>query len=285
MRVLIAGCGYVGSALAVVLERDGHEVFGLRRNVAALPEGITGIAGDLAEPAGLRAALAGLAFPWLVYAAAADGRDEAAYRRAYVDGLLHVLGALPAPERLLFTSSTAVYAQDRGELVDELSPTVPASFAGAVMLEAEAIVARAAPTPIVLRLGGIYGPGRTRLVEQVRRGLAELPPGPSFTNRIHRDDCAGAARHLLSLPEPASLYVGVDHEPADTSAVLRWLAQALGRPEPPPARGPAGSSGRGAGKRCSSARLRASGYAFRYPTFREGYAELLGGGPPSARAG
>jgi nucleoside-diphosphate-sugar epimerase len=128
----------------------------------------------------------------------------------------------------------------------------------------------------VLRLGGIYGPGRTRLIDRVRRGLAVCTDGPPlYTNRIHRDDCAGALRHLMTLAEPASLYLGVDHEPAEQCEVLRWLARQLGV-SPPRLEPPLGSTPRRqSNKRCSNARLVASGYAFRYPGFRDGYSALL----------
>lgn len=274
MKVLIAGCGYVGCALAVELHAEGHVVSGLRRDVSRLPPGIVPIAADLGDPLGLRTTLAGHAFDAVVYAAAADGRDEASYRRAYVEGLSHVLDAIARPQRLVFTSSTGVYGQGAGEWIDETSPTVPARFTGDIMLEAEELLELYDTCTIALRLGGIYGPARTRLIEQVRMDAAELPSGPSFTNRIHRDDCAGAIAHLLQIDEPAPVYLGVDDDPADKRDVLGWLAAALDRPEPPVCKADPPS----AGKRCSNARLAATGYRFRYPTFREGYGELLKSG-------
>ena len=101
---------------------------------------------------------------------------------------------------------------------------------------------------------------------------AEAEP-PLWTNRIHRDDCAGVLRHLLALPAPAPVYVGVDCEPAPQCEVMDWLAERLGVARPPRAAvgdGPARGS-----KRCSNARLLASGYRFLYPSFREGYAAVL----------
>jgi nucleoside-diphosphate-sugar epimerase len=268
--VLIAGCGYVGCALAELLRKRGHAVTGLRRNAAALPDGIAPLAVDMADAQATKHALGDRSFDWVVYAAAADGRDEAAYRSAYVDGLRHVLEAVRVRERLVFTSSTAVYGQNDGEEVDEESDTRPSRFTGEIMLEAEAQVAAHDATSTVLRFGGIYGPSRTRLVERVARGEAELPAGPRYTNRIHRDDCAGVAAHVLSLAAPAPIYVGVDDESADLRDVLRWIAERLGRPVPPIEDGPPPARG----KRCNNARLRSTAYAFRYPTFREGYAEL-----------
>jgi nucleoside-diphosphate-sugar epimerase len=292
-RILLAGCGYVGSALAERLVADGHAVFGLRRRAAApgaLPAGVQPVAADLADAGALRAALAEVehgGIDAVVYAAAADRGDDEAYRRAYVDGLRNVLGWVDAqgmrPPHVLFTSSTAVYAQEGGEWVDEDSPTRPTHFGGTRMLEAERLLAGAAGGGTALRLGGIYGPGRTRLVDGVRAGRATIRPGgPRWTNRIHRDDAAGAVRHLLARvlagERPDPVYVAVDDEPADEADVLRWLAARVGAPPPPVAAAAEAREGRGASnKRCRNARLRAAGYRFRYPTFREGYAALLDG--------
>ena len=268
-RVLIAGCGYVGSAVAERLVTDGCEVWEMRRNPTSLPAGVRPIAADLGAPATLRDLPAEL--DTVFYTAAADGSTEDAYRAAYVVGLGNLLAALPSPpRRIIFTSSTSVYGQSGGEWVDEDSPTEPAGFGGRRMLEGEAL-ARAAGG-VVLRLGGIYGPGRTRYIDQVRGGDAECPAQPTFTNRIHRDDCAGALRHLMLLGDPRPVYLGVDRAPAEVCEVLGWLAERLGKE--PPRRG--ASSGRTRGnKRCRSDLLAASGYDFIHPTYREGFEALL----------
>lgn len=274
-KVLIAGCGYVGSALGAALVADGDVVFGLRRRVVSLPAGVQPIEADLAVAKTLRELPAGLDF--VVYAASPGGPDDALYRTAYVEGVSRLLEALAAqsqnPKRIFLLSSTSVYGQDRGEWVDESSPTQPADFRGKRILEAEKILGAAGQAATIVRLGGIYGPQRVSMIERVRSGRAVVPRGgPRYTNRIHRDDCAGALRHLMRLPAPEPLYIGVDSEPADDATVLRWLAGAIGAPEPRV--DPASAAGH-ANKRCRNDRLLASGYAFRYPTFREGYSALL----------
>src|SRR5262245_26724205 len=278
-RILIAGCGDVGSALGLLLAADGHEVLGLRRRPERLPAPIHPVAGDLCDAATLAAIPADVEL--VAYTAAADAFDDDAYRRAYVDGVANLLGALRAAaapvRRVLFTSSTAVYAQSDGGWVDESSPAEPVGFSGRRVLEGERLVAGSRFPAIILRLAGIYGPGRTRLVDRVRDRLATCSDGPPrWTNRIHRDDCAGAARHLLTLADAGPLWLGVDDEPADECVVLDWLAARLG--VPPPHRvpsDPAASRRPQSNKRCSNRALVASGYALRYPTFREGYAALL----------
>jgi nucleoside-diphosphate-sugar epimerase len=278
-NILIAGCGYVGTALGLRLAAAGHVVWGIRRSAEGLPSGIRHVAADLTIPETLRELPPALDV--VFYTAAPNGPDEATYRAIYVDGLRYVLEALAcqhqSPQRVLLTSSTAVYAQLGGEWVDETSPTEPQHFTGRRVLEGERVLLDGPFPATVLRLGGIYGPGRTSLIERVRQGFATCRDGPPlYTNRIHRDDCAGALHHLMTLPQPDSRYIGVDHEPADYCDVLCWLAAQLGAP-PPRVEASSGTDTRRhrTNKRCRHDKLITSGYVFRYPTFREGYAALL----------
>lgn len=278
-RILIAGCGDVGCRLGLRLIADGHTVWGLRRNPDALPAGFSPFAADLADPATLRELPPDL--DSVVYTAAADGRSDAAYRRAYVEGVDHLLSALEArsspPQRVVFASSTGVYGQTDGGWVDEESPTEPRGFTGRRVLEGETRCRASSIRSVALRLGGIYGPGRTRLIDRVANGEAVCPEGPPvYTNRIHSDDAAGALTHLLGLPDPEPIYLGVDDEPADLCEVLHFLAQRLG--VAPPRTASRDETGRrGGSKRCSNRRLRESGYRFLHPSFREGYGVLISG--------
>lgn len=290
-RVLIAGCGEVGTALGLALAEDGDQVLGLRRHPERLPAPIVQVRADLVTGDGLAAAATGVTA--LVYAAAADSFSDEGYRRAYVDGLRNVLDALRAAqapvERVLFTSSTAVYAQHDGGWVDEASPTAPTGFSGRRLLEAEALLLASGYPASVLRLAGIYGPGRTRLVDEVRSGVATCPDGPPvYTNRIHVADCAGAIRHLLRLPAGRAdgVWLGVDHEPCDRAVLLDWLADRLGvaRPRRVAATdADGGARARGGNKRCRNAKLIGAGYVFRYPTFRDGYGDTLAAPEPASR--
>ena len=276
MRVLIAGCGYVGAALAGRLATEGHEVWALRRREAPLPAGVVPIRADLIDVDSLRALPSGL--NWVFYMASAGATDDRAYRSAYVDGLRYLLAALDGQpvRRLIFTSSTGVYAQEGGEWVDESSPTEPRHFSGRRMLEGERLLRGSRFASTIVRLAGIYGPGRCRLIDRVRSGGATIPPSPVYANRIHRDDCAAVLHHLMRLEGAEPLYVAADEDPAETAAVLRWLAARLRAPAPPIDH-EAGIKryGRTANKRVCSTRLRASGYRFLFPTFREGYGAII----------
>jgi nucleoside-diphosphate-sugar epimerase len=274
-RVLIAGCGYVGRELARILVGDGDAVFALTRSGRPEIPGTTPVRADMTAPDSLDALPGNL--DTIVFTAGSDESSDDAYRRIYVDGLRNLLERTskhsPGLERLIVASSTGVYGQDRGELVDENSETHPTRFSGRRMLESEQVAASAPCKHVVVRFGGIYGPGRTRFLERIRSGDAELTASRAYTNRIHRDDCASALRHLLRLEDPASVYLAVDNEAADRNEVIRWLSAELGVAPPAPAAGPAQPA---SGKRCSNRRLLATGYAFRYPTFREGYGQMLG---------
>jgi len=222
-------------------------------------------------PSGLR---------FIVYLVGPDSSSDAAYEAAYVTGLKNLLES-PAVassklERVLFASSTAVYAQNDGSWVDEDSPTLPEGFSGKRLLEAERLLQSAGVPHVIVRFAGIYGPGRQRLLSNVQSGTAVVGPLPHITNRIHRDDCAGFLLHLMSLERPDSLYIGVDDEPSDLSAVLGWLAETLGAPPPRVLEGTSATGpGRGGHKRCSNQRLRGTGYPLLYPSFREGYGALI----------
>ncbi len=278
-RVLITGCGFVGGALARRLTSEGHEVWGLRRNTDTLPPEIHPFAADLCRPESLRNLPPDLDF--VFYTASADSAAAEAYRAAYVTGMGNLLDALAeqkqSPRRLFFTSSTSVYGQNAGEWVDEDSPTEPEHHTGRIMLEAEQVALSSPHPATAVRLGGVYGPGRRRLIESVRRGEARCAEGPPrYVNRIHRDDCAGVLHHLMNLENREDIYLAVDDEPADEGEVVRWLAERLGASPPQiVSQTDQDSPRRRSNKRCKNARLAATGYRLIYPSFREGYGEML----------
>lgn len=275
MRVLIAGCGDLGCALAERLLADDFAVYGLRRSHAALPDGVQPLYGDVTQPQTLTQ-LAAIAPDFLVYCIAADAQTDADYRAQYVDGLRNVLQALGAGARLqhvLFVSSTRVYGQTGDALLDESTPALPADFGGQRLLEAEQLLDHVPCPATVLRLSGIYGPGRTRLVEMAA-DPQRWPRQNAWSNRIHRDDAAAFAAfliHRLRDGEPVQrCYIVSDSCPVPLHEVLAWLAGHGATPEGEPALRPVEG-----GKRLSNARLLASGFSLRYPDYKAGYAGLL----------
>jgi len=277
-RVLIAGCGYVGSELARLLVDDGDTVYALTRSSRVEVEGVTAVHADLTVVESLKHLPDRL--DAIVFTAGSDEFTDDAYKAIYVDGLSNLLrpsaggGARSENQRtrLVVATSTAVYGQDAGEFVDESDQTSPTRFSGLRMLESESVAANSPQQSILVRFGGIYGPGRTRFLDRIHGRQAPLSNAASYTNRIHRDDCAGVLRHLLRYPNPAPVYLGVDHEPADRNDVIRWISKKFDI-EPPSV--PEDCKDRVTGKRCSNHLLLSTGYRFRYPTFREGYEEMI----------
>ena len=276
--VLIAGCGDVGGRLARQLLAQNWTVFGLRRSIQQLPAGVLPVAADLVEPQ--------LPLTWprgpleyLVYCAAASESSEAGYRAAYVDGLRHVLAWLAhsgqRPRRVLFVSSSSVYGQKNAEWVDETSAVEPVGFSGRILLEAEQLLFNSGLPACAVRLTGIYGPGRSWLLDQVRQGYRVASEPPLYGNRIHAEDAAGLLAYLLKADQSGqpleAVYLGVDDCPAPLHEVVAWLREQLGV-----SGWAADASVRRAGsKRCSNARARALGWAPRYVDYRAGYAALL----------
>ncbi|HEV2623438.1 MAG TPA: NAD-dependent epimerase/dehydratase family protein [Frateuria sp.] len=274
-RVLLAGCGDVGLRVARQLLAQGHEVFALRRRPpAAAGDGIGWLAGDLTLPAtwdGLPAGITRVA-----YLPAPDVRDRATYEAVFLDGLHAMLAALDrsALRRVLFVSSSAVYGDHAGDWVDEDTPARPPGFNGAVLLEAERRLEAEPVASTVVRLAGLYGPGRLQLVDRLRAGRVTVPRGQvHWANRIHVEDAAAAIAHLLLLPDAAPRYLGVDDTPLPLDVLYDHLAGLVGAPRPPDGPAPEGIGS----KRLCNARLRASGFVPRWPDARSGYAALLGG--------
>lgn len=286
---LILGCGDIGTQLGKQLIEAGHRVIGARRNVEALAgTGIEAVALDITDEAAL-AALPDADI--VIYTVTADRFEESAYEAAYPMGLKSVLQTFGArekkPERVFFVSSTSVYAQQGGEEVDETSVTEPHGFSGILMREAEqALLAHDLPGTAI-RFSGIYGPGRDRLIRQVSEGRIAASNPPMYSNRIHRDDCAGVIAHLIQLAldgkplEP--VYLASDCDSAPLHEVMAWIAGRLKVETPEVIQSPLR---RRSSKRCNNRLLLESGYTFRYPTFREGYEDVLrqGGFIPAAES-
>ena len=276
--VLLAGCGDLGARLGVRLAAEGWRVHGLRRSVGQLPAAILPVAGDLEVEACPTAWPVG-ELDYLVYCASANSSDEAGYRAAYVEGLRRVLGWLAQhgqkPKRLLFVSSSSVYGQQSGEWVDESSLAETEGYSGRIMREAEQLALNSAIPATVVRLTGLYGPGRQWLLNQVRQGYRVASEPPLYGNRIHIDDAAGLLAFLLQADLRGvaleDCYIGVDDQPAPLHEVVAWLREQLGVSH----WAEQATVRRAGSKRCSNARARALGWAPQYPSYREGYAAIL----------
>ena len=208
-------------------------------------------------------------FDAVIHCASTRGGDVDFYRRVYLDGVRNLLKRFGGSQ-ILFTSSTSAYAQNDGDWVTEESPAEPKHETGKILRKAEDLVL--ASRGIVVRLGGIYGPGRSALLRKFLNGDAILDPERDlFANQIHRDDAAAVIQLLLGREESAGeVYNAVDDQPIVLSECYRWLATKLNRPLPATGRSTSKRKRGESNKRVSNAKLRAIGWTPRYPNFAEG---------------
>ena len=285
-HVVIFGCGYVGAAVARWALTAGARVTALTRNAASAiglrEAGIECVVADLAGDAWHDEVAPGPEFA--VNCVSSGGGGAAAYQRSYVQGMESIAAWAGARGRIgtfLYTSSTSVYPQGGGGDVDEATPVGAASERAQVLIDAEACIRASAPAWgrwFILRLAGIYGPGRHHLLEQVRSGEV-AGTGEPHLNVIHRDDIVtGIAACLMAPPAIANEVFNVaDDSRARKAEIAAWLAARLGLPEPRFSGVPAGNRRTLTPDRViGNAKLKARlGWQPRYPTFREGYANLL----------
>ena len=275
-RILIVGTGDIGGNLAEQLVNAGHNVWGMRRSDKPLAGGVQLLIGDVADRDTLPSLPGDLDI--VVYSIASPVFSKEGYHDYYVKGLKNILKLLKgqSPKRVIFVSSSSVYHQMDGEWVDELSETSPTSFAGKEMLVAEQTLLESNFPGTVVRFTGIYGPGRTRMIEQARHGGYCDPEPPVWTNRIHRDDCLGVLTLIINRAlndEPLDdIYLASDDEPATLFDVLEWMKDRIGDVDPDH---DVGEVTRRANRRCSNKRLRNLGYEFLYPNYQVGYDLML----------
>ena len=265
-RVLIAGCGYVGSAAARLFAEGGWEVIGWTRSgQSAEPPGESAISLSAVDITDL-GTVGRNSFPTdVVVHCASSGADS--YRHVYRDGAANLAACFPSA-RLIFTSSTSVYPQRDRSLVTEESPAKPDSDDARTLRAAEEIVLENGG--IVLRVAGIYGPGRSFLLRSALDGTAVATD--RIVNQVHRDDVASAIFLIgqCQTINPPRIFNVVDDTPAPRAEILAWLSERLNLPLPPSLAPPEQKRGR-SNKRVSNAKLRALGWAPAHPSYREGF--------------
>lgn len=237
MKVAVLGCGYVGAEFARQAKAAGHEVLGVVRSEASRDklraEGLAAEAFDL--HAGDWAMLP-KQFDAVVYAASTGGGGPEAYALAYDVGVKRALAWARdvGAQAFAFTSSTGVYRQDDGSLVDEESIVGGAPTADAILGGERAVLSSGFVKARVLRFGGLYGPGRHHMVDQLRRGENVIGGRVDhYINYLHRDDAASSVlAALVGGPAGARVYNVGDGCPVTKEALARWIAERLGQSAP-----------------------------------------------------
>jgi nucleoside-diphosphate-sugar epimerase len=273
--VLIAGCGYVGEAAANQFHAHGWEVEGWTGSaesaaklserpycVRAVDVGNSGAVGDAAGDVDV-----------VVHCVSSRGGDENQYRRLYLGGAANLRNAFPEAT-LLFTSSTSVYAQTDGSVVDEMSAAEPRHAKGKILRETEDLVRAAGG--IVLRVAGIHGPGRSAIITKFLGGEATAGAPARFINQIHRDDIVTAILLLAQRREECrrEIFNVVGDQPIKASEAYEWLAPRLRKPVPVATDNAPGKRGE-SNKQVRNHKLRGLGWTPRYPTFEAAMSESI----------
>jgi nucleoside-diphosphate-sugar epimerase len=267
LHLLLCGHGYLGQAISRDFLAAGWDVTALSRS---------GDDGSLACDLSSAAEVAALEVrPDFIVHCASSGRGGAeAYRAVYFNGCRHLLDRFPGVP-LIFTSSTSVYAQTDGSEVTEESPAEPDRETGKILREAEDLVL--SNGGVITRLSGIYGPGRSVILKKFLSGEAMIEEdGRRFLNQIHRDDAASAILRLASQASTlhSRLFNLSDSHPLSQLECYEGLGSMFGRPLPPA--GPRDSDRKRGWthKRVSNARLRATGWEPRFPSFLDAAASI-----------
>jgi nucleoside-diphosphate-sugar epimerase len=286
-RSLIVGCGYVGERVATRLHQAGQDVFAVTRSAdraqTFLERGWTPVVADVMQPQPLRELPQ---FDSVLYAVGFDHTAGVSKRDVYVQGFSRVLEVLSGRcHRFVAISSSSVYGQNDGELVDESSPAHPSTESGQICLDAEQALwswrdQQTRTIVNVLRLAGIYGPRRLLArLETLRAGQPLSGRPDAWLNLIHGDDAASLAIAAMEHGRDRSVYLGVDEEPVRRGDFYLQLARLIGAPLPKFSGEPglrARGSENGLNKRLTNPQTRQElAVRLRFPCYREGLEQSI----------
>jgi nucleoside-diphosphate-sugar epimerase len=271
---LVIGCGYLGAELLRELTRTGWKSTGItlsESSAAALrSEGLKVVAADL-RTSDLRV-LTENHPAVMIHCASSGNGGPPAYREIFLETTRRLINETGF-EHLIFTSSTSVYAQTDGSMVTEKDLAEPERETGKILRDTEELVLAHQGT--VLRLAGIYGPGRCVPLQKLLSGEAVIEgDGERIINSIHRDD-AVTAFCLATRHRWQGILNVADDTPVTQLEWFQWVCARTGRPLPPFVPRDLSRKRAWTSKRVSNAKLRSLGWSSQYPSFREGIVELL----------
>lgn len=281
---LIVGCGYIGQRVAqrMLTEYPDEAVYAVTRSPlraeALAQQGFRPLVADWTD----RRTLGLLPRCRRVLVAVSYDPSRGLSREAsQVGGLSNLLDALPSEADLCYLSTTGVYHQSDGRWVDECSPARPVGSGGQAHLRAEALLQRrrAAGRWVILRLAGIYGPGRIPRAADVIAGRPLSSPDAGYLNLIHREDAAAAVVAAWQRQtDRRRLYLVADDQPVIRRAFYEQIAHLTGSPPPvfAPTAQPALSARSGGNKRIWNRRMRRDLLPrMVYPSYLQGLPDLL----------
>lgn len=270
MKILLAGCGKIGLALAEKLKQQ-HDFVGLKRSEVDIDFPI--FTADLADAKTLTDLPSD--FDIIIYTATPDSHDEAGYRHAMYTGIKNLLARFSGKSpTFIFISSTGVYGQDNGEWVDEGSPTEPSRFSGKVLVESEQLLLNSEINSLILRLSGIYSDKRLALFNRVLQGVSTGKDFPSWSNRVHFDDVIACLTFMLNKIKQGEhleqIYNVTDCQPVSHWDVYNYIANACHSPLPTDSK-----TTKASGKKVTNKKLLALGYQFIHPDYKSGYQQAI----------
>lgn len=286
MKKLIFGCGYLGERVAQRWRAAGHEVAVVTRSGERAEnfrqQGYVPIVADVTRPA----TVPYIEIDTVLYSVGFDRTAGNSIDEVYAGGVRNVLGQLPARLiRFIYVSTTGVYGPGSDEWVDETTPPDPRRDGGRASLAAEQLLTEhpIGRRSVILRLAGIYGPGRVPFIRELREGKPIPAPASGWLNLIHVDDAAEvvvAADELAPFENGPRVYCVSDGNPVERGEYYSEVARQISAP-PPRFAEPDASSPRAAraeaNRRISNARMLADlRVELRYPDYRAGLAAILG---------
>jgi nucleoside-diphosphate-sugar epimerase len=283
MTKLVFGCGYLGLRVAKLWLQAGETVYAVTRSSHRALElqtiGLKPLVADITNPPSMTK------IPevrTVLFAVGYDRSSADSIHRVYVDGLANALAALPPQvERFIYVSSTGVYGQSNGNWVDEDSPCNPVRAGGVACLDAERTLTThpLGQRSIILRMAGIYGPGRIPRRKDLQAGRPIAAPSEGYLNLIHVDDAARAVLAAERCSPIPALYCIADGQPVPRHQYYDQLAQLIHAPRPAfttPAAGSPAMERAGSSKRISSRRFAVElDFQLLYPTYCEGLAAIV----------
>jgi shikimate kinase/nucleoside-diphosphate-sugar epimerase len=273
MQVLVVGCGYIGAPLAKMMKEAGAEVVGVTRSEKSALElsqelGVELRAGDVGDMTWMQSLANEYKFDVVIHCASSSGGGAEAYQRVFVDGVTALTHCFHKAH-LIFVSSTSVYCQMNGEIVDETSEASTERETARLLVTAEQIVLKHGGA--VARLAGIYGPYRFHSLKKVIRGEATVEVNHVATegrwvNQIHQEDAISALIQLAT-QKITGIYNIVDDKPTLQRPMMELLVQLFNAPA---VQIVAANTERKRGwshKSVSNRKMKAVGWQLKYPHF------------------
>jgi nucleoside-diphosphate-sugar epimerase len=273
-KLLVIGCGKLGQKLGLLAKKTPLDLLGFKRkkitstNIRIEQQDI--FDKSFFDKVKIHSP------DFILYSLSADEQSEKSYRRNYVEGLKQVIKSIKYInnfQHLFFVSSTSVYGDNNDQFIDEFSETSPKNFRGTILLEAENLLNTVKFNSTILRLSGIYGSGRNYMIK-LSQDAESWPKVDRWTNRINEDDAANFIIFLLNQclqgEIPEKLYLLTDKEPVTLFRLLNWIRQNLNLKNKINI-----TSDPILGKRLRSSIIPLLKFEYKYPTYKQGYKELI----------